>query len=497
MKNKEYTYYAIVFTEKVASNSFDNELNQIFNEFWQRRILNVIIVYWTDQLNCLTYTPFGEHFLISLNVHETNPERIFYDKTINLNGYQLKVGLFQDERAKIAFNSEKPIMKGIDGGFGGLVIKRMNATIKLIEPMDGENLGEYYPNRSTGIFALLENETVEISFNARFFRMQHFNNIIEPTVSVGREDLCILVPRTGISLNLDNIFDAFEFPVWFAILIVLPIYALLLHLHYNNRRGFHEASQSFSHAFLRLFGWNVNQPYMRLPKTTLAKMMLGLWITYSAVITNWYTSNLTSYLMVKPRLPDIKTLYQLLESNYHILTLPRYANLMNEFLINSKEYQNLMGRIEITNSSSEIMERVVLEKDTSYAYAHKEHILRYMVSKGRLYDDFAQMTECPVPFINVYALVYGSPYKGRVNWILSQSQDCGIIDRWLDMKSHIDKLVQARQKRSTSEHHVPISIVHLQSAFYILFLGCIISCIVFIFETRLSKYRRINDHITN
>lgn len=161
--------------------------------------------------------------------------------------------------------------------------------------MDGENLGEYLPNRSTGIFALFENETVEISFNARFFRMQHFHNIIEPTVSVGREDLCILVPRTGISLNLDNIFDTFEFPVWFAILIVLPIYALLLHLHYNKRRGLHEVSHSFSHAFLRLFGWNVNQPYMRSPKTTLAKIILGLWITYSAVITNRYTSNLTSH----------------------------------------------------------------------------------------------------------------------------------------------------------------------------------------------------------
>lgn len=80
--------------------------------------------------------------------------------------------------------------------------------------------------------------------------------------------------------------------------------------------------------------------------------------------------------MVKPQLPDIKTLYQLLESNYHILTLPKYANLINEYLIYSKEYQNLAERIGIIDSSSEIIERVVVEKDTSYAYAHKEHILR-------------------------------------------------------------------------------------------------------------------------
>lgn len=89
-----------------------------------------------------------------------------------------------------------------------------------------------------------------------------------------------------------------------------------------------------------------------------------------------------------------------------------------------------------------------------------------------------------------YALAYGSPYKGRVNWILSQSQDCGIIDHWLDIKSHIDKLIQARHQKSTSEHNAAISIFHLQSAFYILFFGCIVSFLVFIFEIKLAKRGR-------
>lgn len=483
MKNKEYTHYVIVFTEKITSDSFDKKLKQIFSEFWDRHVLNVIVVFWTNKLNCFTYSPFDKpKFLIPLNTNVTNPECIFYDKTINLNGHQLKIAMFnEEERARISYVGKKYIMKGIDGGFGGMVIKKMNATLKLIEPTDGATLGELFPNKSTnGIFALLQNETADMSFNARFFRMQHFQNTIEPTVSLGRDDLCILVPRTGISLNLDNIFDTFESPVWLLIVIVLPIYAFFVHL------CSHCKPHSFSHVFLRLFGWNVNQPYMRTPKATMVKIMLGLWITYSAVITNWYNSNLTSYLMVKPRLPDIKTLYQLEQSNYHILTMHKYVSLINEFLIN-KEHQNLLGRIDFVDAV-EISKRV-LEKDTSYAYAHKEHILRFMVSKGHLYDTFAQMTECPVPFINVYALAYGSPYKGRVNWILSQSQDCGIIDRWLDMKSHIDKLIQARQQKSTSEHHA-ITIVHLQSAFYILFFGCIVSSLVFFFEHQLVKYKR-------
>lgn len=480
MKNKEYTHYAIVFTEKIQLDSFNDTLKLMFNEFWERRVLNVIIVFWTNKLNCFTYSPFEKQFLIPLSTNETKPESVFYDKTINLNGHQLKVGMFNEEqRAKITYVDKKPIMRGMDGGFAGMVIKRMNATLVLIEPLDGE----LYPNKTiNGIFALLANETVDMSFNARFFRMQQFRQSIEPTISIGRDDLCILVPRAGISLNLDNIFDTFEWPVWALIVVSLPIYALLFHLHYNDNKRRGEA-HTFTHAFLRLFGWNLNQPYMRSP----AKIMLGLWIIYSAVITNWYNSSLTSYLMVKPRLPDIKTLEQLEQSNYHILTLQKYGDLIEEFIINSKEHQNLLGRIDTVDHSFEIFKRVVFEKDTSYAYAHKEHIIRYLVSKGRLYDTFAQMTECPVPFLNTYALAYGSPYKGRINYIISQSQDCGIFDHWLDIKSHIDKLIQARHQKSTSEHHVAISIFHLQTAFYILFFGCTVSFLVFLFEIKSTK----------
>lgn len=66
MKNKEYTHYAIVFTEKITLDSFDIVLKQIFNEFWERQVLNVIVVFWTNKLNGFTYSPFGKHFFYHL-----------------------------------------------------------------------------------------------------------------------------------------------------------------------------------------------------------------------------------------------------------------------------------------------------------------------------------------------------------------------------------------------------------------------------------------------
>lgn len=493
MKNKEYIRYAIVFTEKITSNSYRNDLSEIFDEFWQRQVLNVIIIFWTSKLNCFTYTPFGERYLIPLNVNWTQPDRLFYEKTRNLEGYTLRLGMFfEPQRASISEVDGKFVMKGIDGGLAQMIINAMNATLQLVRPVDNAKLGEIFSNKtSSGIIALFENETIDMSFNARFYRMQHFRGIIEPTITLGRDDLCILVPRTGISLNLDNIFDAFEMPVWTLVIIALPIYAIFLHIYHGKWRGYRK-SYSLSHTFLRLFGWNLNQPYMRSPRTAFIKIMIGLWIMYSAVITNWYNSNLTSYLMVKPRLPDITTLEQLEQSNYHILTLKKYADVMNEFLINLKGHQNLLGRVHAVNEQNGLF-NYISDKNTMYAYAHKEHILRFILNKDHLYETFAEMKECAVPFVNVYALSYGSPYKGRVNWLLSQSIDCGITDHWLDIRSHIDKLNQVRHQKSASEQHVAISISHLQSAFYILLFGCIVSFLVFIFEIYQKKNKNLNE----
>lgn len=489
MKNKEFTRYVIVFTDKLLSSTFTGELEDIFTEFWKRAVLNVIIIFWTNQLNCFTYSPFSEPFLIPFNTNETQPDHLFYDKTKNLNGHSLRVGMFSEPQRAQIFQLDGNIrMKGIDGKFTEMVMQSMNATLALIQPIDDAYLGERYPNGSAnGIFGQFQNEMIDMSFNARFFRMQHFRGIIEPTLTIGRDDLCILVPRSGISLNLDNIFDAFESPVWCLIIASLPVYTFFFYRYDMKRRSFRKPI-SFIHALLRLFGWNLNQPYMHTPKTALAKFMLGIWIIYSAVITNWYNSNLTSFLMVKPRLPDITTLQQLAQSDYHILTLPKYTDLINEFLINSKEYPKLLGRFHSVDAL-ELYTHIV-SKDISYAYAHKEHLLRYALRKGRLFDAFSQMTECPVPFINVYALSYGSPYKGRINWILSQAQDCGIVDHWMDIGLHRQKINQARHGKSANEQHVSISISHLQSTFYILALGCAVSFVIFLCEIASAKYKR-------
>lgn len=260
MKNKEYSRFSIVFTDQLHRDSYIAELKEVFSEFWKRRVLNVIVIFWMETLHCFTYSPFEERFLVPLNVSGMDSKQLFYEKAKNLNGHQLRIGMFYEpQRSKIIRIGGQTVLEGVDGKVAKMVVQSLNATFKIIEPLDDANLGELFLNGSSnGVFSQFQNETIDMSFNARFFRMKHFRGVIEPSISIGRDDLCILVPRTGISLNLDNIFDAFELPVWIFIIISLPIYAIFFY-RYDKKKRIYRNPQCFIHIFLRLFGWNLNQ----------------------------------------------------------------------------------------------------------------------------------------------------------------------------------------------------------------------------------------------
>lgn len=496
-QNKESARYVILIEQKTKPDF--NRLKQIFRKFWSRSVLNIIIIYWTTHLNAMSYMPFGGQFLLNINPNETRIEHLFPEKAANLFGHPMRVGLFHEpQRANfVQHGSENfthdhmPFMKGTDGRFTKLLIKSMNATLQLIQPGDNANLGERFPNGSSnGIFAYLQNGTVDVGLNARFYRYQQFRHRIEVTVTIGRDDLCILVPRAGIASNLDNLFDSFEAPVWFLIIIALPIYSLVFHIFTKKRpqnsmpepSSFYASTSTFVEVFVRFLGWNVNQPYKYIPNAMKIKFLLGIWIIYTAIITNWYNSTITSYLMLRPRLPDIKTLQQLEQSNYHILTNQRYVDLINEFVNSTADYPRLVGRIHAIENN-EIYQRI-LKKDTNYAYANKEHINNFILRKGHVHNSFAAMKECPVPFINVYAVSYGSPFKGRINWILMQAQDNGLFTFWEELKAHQENILRTRHSfhRRRHNHHEPIKVYHLQTAFYIWFAGCFIGVFIFVAE---------------
>lgn len=274
-------------------------------------------------------------------------------------------------------------------------------------------------------------------------------------------------------------------PVWILIVIALPLYTFIVEV-YLERHHSARNTPTYGRTLIRFFGWNLNQPCQRLPDVTHAKCLFCIWIIYSFVITSFYSGNLTSYLLFRPRLPDIGNLKELEQSDYKILTIDRYTDLITEMTVGDRSFA---GRVDI-RSPSDFYQHLRV-KDTKYAYANKHHINAYILNFEQLHETYVEVDECIVPYINVYALSYGSPYKGRINSILQRIQSAGIYDLWIKvgMRKATFRRIRRTLKRhpQTDNSEIPLSIYHLQTAFYLWFFGCILSTCVFCAETLYAK----------
>lgn len=72
-------------------------IKDIFQLFWDKLILNVVIIFWSDELRVYTFNPFFDDFYVRLSSNITRADDLFYDKLVNQNGKQLYVSLFPEE----------------------------------------------------------------------------------------------------------------------------------------------------------------------------------------------------------------------------------------------------------------------------------------------------------------------------------------------------------------------------------------------------------------
>lgn len=480
--NKHRAHFLIVFEERLKKGQW---LNLIFDEFWKKKILNVLVVFWsTDcKLNIISHTPFKIPRLINYNENVTAPDILFADKTKNLYGHKLRISLFYENGTAMfqTINKTRTAIlssfSGSDGFFARFVIEEMNAAPIIVTPTDGHEIGELLPNGSyTGCFGHLVKKEADVGLNVRFFRMDQFKNYVEASHSNGRDDICVLVPKAGYLLtsNTKQIFRAFNKYVWIPILLAIPIFTIIFKLFH--RKYFQTPEQNVDDSYYTwintifyFFSWNLQQPINKIPLFWITRILLSTWLIYSFLITIVYQGKIAGNLIVPTELPDINTVNQLDNSGLIIKTYKRYKDLIekNKFYESYNTSAGFIKRIQATEQNEFF--RLIDEKNTSYAYANKYHLNLNFQRKTSIngYPRFNMMQQCPIPHINIYGVTYGSPYKYRINLLLRHAQEAGLFQIWSGQK-----ILQniAQRKLFNGQDHTPFSLDDLQMAFY-LYIG--------------------------
>lgn len=490
-------YIMLLESEQFERESLRVELNQVFDNFWLKEILNVLVIYYSsNDLHVSSYNPFGSSVNskeIFYNSMEVNHEILFREKTSNLNGYRLKATVFYDEtRATFDRNDLSDVTKldGADGLLTALFLEFMNATVVLMLPPDGHEIGEFLPNgSSTGCLGQLVRGEADFGTNVRFYRQNQFIGSVEASLTNGRDDICILVPRPGKETDIGNIFRAFKYRTWICVAVAIPTFTITYWLIYRIVPHQHHQRQNLVTIFFRFVGWNLSQSSEVIPSHWLKKFLIAIWIFYSLLIISLYQGKLSGNLIIPKDKADINSIEELEYSSFEIIAFARYNRQIRDFL-NETRHNGTFNRLKKTlhDVSQTFFFDKIKNHSRNFAFANKHHINAHLRRTNRENGEvvYNEMKQCPVPYVTVYGLRYGMPYKGRMDYILRTAQEGGLIEKWDRVNSIQEKI--SSSKIQGGQQVIAFTLSHLQTSFFIYFIGIGVSLLTFAAELFMRKY---------
>lgn len=491
----------LVLIESEQEKSSEEKIHKLLERFWKEELLNVLIIFhWHNAVQIATYNPFAANKFVYFDVNETDHGRLFYDKTSNLNGYTLNATVFYDETRATYDKSnltDAAALGGADGLLTQLIVQYMNASLKLIVPTDYIGIGEFFDNgTANGCLGLLVRGEANFGVNVRFYRLGQFKTSVEATVTNGRDDICILVPRAGKVTDIGNIFRTFSRYDWIVIAVSWPAYAIIYKfVDTALSRRHNRPRQTMMTILFDFLAMNLTQPTNIMPANWLKKSIIGFWLVYALLITSMYQSMLSGSLVVLKDLPDINSIEQLDRSHFKLISLPRYNLQIMDFLRDphfNTSLRHLPKRV--VNVSEKQFYAEINKNNRTVAYANKYHISVYIRRTHRENSGeviYNLMKQCPVPYVTVYGLTYGSPYKGRINYIIQQAQEGGLTEKWGRIDQIKEKISQSKLR---GDHElVAFSFHHLRTAFFVFLLGCLVSIGVFLLEMSVDLRRLCCD----
>lgn len=469
------TYFIFIFVHPTTDRDRNDYvvplLKHLTNEF---NIFNAVVGFKSNanRTQFLTHWPYFDKIdELQLN------DNFFPDKTTNLNGKILRVGLFPG-RVRLKIDENNGRLRGPDGDFTHLLTEKLNATLRVIRPIDHIDYGiptTIHPKNGTGVLGQIIREDVDISLNARFMRLDLYqnNNIAEATDSIERDDLCLIVPRRGFHTPIDNFIHSLDVNVWLLIPFTIVVYILILRLTIK-------LADHFSCRPIDAIGCIFNQPMSRLPRTLPTRSIVIFWLLYCTVMSTVFSSCLTSTFTVNRPVPQIDTTWDWAASKYPVIASNDYANLIKRYVNGTESTANeLFFRYLKAVEWSEYWS-LIDARNTKFAYVNKRQLNSFLVNTI-LQDGlplFHNMRVCPVHFHACYILPFGSPLRGRVNSIIRRLHRAGIFYYW-ERRSDLDnRRMSVNRVMSDSKS---LKLRHI-FGFYLWLGGLTIATIVFVME---------------
>ncbi|KFB41839.1 hypothetical protein ZHAS_00009680 [Anopheles sinensis] len=325
-------YYLIVL---VGIDTTLATIDRIFNDLWQRQIVNVIVAFRmpppANSVQLWTYFPYSPglcrvpkpHLVLTWpNDTLLYGVNFFPRKNANFHGCPLKVGTFETRPFTI-LTGTPGLGLGLSGFEGDLldsIAAKLRFSVNLRIPPHSQQWGVAAFENSTGMMRMIYSEEVDFGIGCLGVSSER-SAMLKPGKVHFTTELVVVVPPGRPYTPIEKLFQPYSPLLWGAIFsyLGLGILAIItsqrrpLLRRYLIGRGVHAPSLNI----LRLLFGN---PLPRTPTGNFPRTLLVFWVQLCFVLQIAYQGSLFKFLQRASRHPPMATLADIDRSgaHYHI-----------------------------------------------------------------------------------------------------------------------------------------------------------------------------------
>ncbi|XP_018374120.1 PREDICTED: uncharacterized protein LOC108768249 isoform X2 [Trachymyrmex cornetzi] len=504
--------------EHGLSNELNSRIDDILKTLWFKHKVHKVFVSKAILINdtvriartVRTYNPFikvnnsvwGRVEIINVTTAEEASKmlsHLTYHRTKNMNGYALKVGYFKDKAKSIAKPikgqsitrySYADVFKEFDEKMLNTIAQDMNFQIEYVYPADNKWFGSQLFNGTyVGAIGDIVYGRTDICFISFFVKKYSISpkEDVDFSTYVDFDRICMVVPKATKIPKGIRIYHFFPLSIWICLMLT-HIFTYLIWYFLQVFTPKRMRKRSLRATIYRSFLLNAGCP-QKLPNTNAERILLSGVFLVNVTLVGIFNGILYNSFAYDMYYPDIDSLHDLdvsgLPISYSSVSLVDLFDDDNDVKLTTM--QNLRKKLQ--SNENGVISTAHYRNTSAFARERYFPVISEELADADGGPLLHLIKECPGKFYLSYLLPKNSIFNEKVNTLIDHLNQAGLPSLWYQCivnafdirKKLLSKEILVRKKKKTGSF-VPFNLADMQSSFYILLIGLLISTIVFFHE---------------
>ncbi|PNF29448.1 hypothetical protein B7P43_G04558 [Cryptotermes secundus] len=370
----------------------------------------------------------------------------------------------------------------------GIEIKLVDFIVKATNAIE-TYVGPENPHRV--LYLDLLKKTTDIAVGATILRRE-YTTVAEPTVVFDSSRLRWYVPCSVKVPHWMSILKMFAPSLWFAIfssiiLAVIISYCLAKLRGDPVSLGEHQTYSKVSSACSTVCAVILGMPVYVQPLTDPLRTFFFSWVCYSLAVNTVFQAFLTTLLIDPGYERQISSMEELFNSD---LTFLIYEGHIPFYEVSGDwKSTRIHNNHRKCHRYTCVDEMMTVARSRNSAVLWHDYLIEYYTLEGLFGSATGRPLLCKVPdgtvllTNDVMYVPQGNPLLDRINEIISRVFEAGLYSNWYaSIKNKLKVEARAIRIPSLANEYCDLNMEHMQSAFYILLLGYMLSIALFLVE---------------